>query len=70
MTTELNDITYFVSFCIEQYKMKNNLSGEETFSLFDKYGVTDFLIQNYSTLHCQSHQWINEEIDTFINNRR
>lgn len=70
MTKELNDITYFISFCIEQYKMKQNLSGGEVFSLFDKYGVTDFLIQNYSILHSQSHQWIIEEIDGFINNRR
>ena len=33
------DIAYFLSFCIEQYKVKQGLSGEDTMNLFEKYNV-------------------------------
>ena len=33
------DVTYFISFCIEQYKKKNSMQGREVMELFDRYGV-------------------------------
>ncbi len=33
------EIAYFLSFCIEQYKHKHQMSGDETVSLFDKYDI-------------------------------
>ena len=41
MGKEGSDILYFVSFCLEQYKMQKGLSGSEALKLFDKNGVTD-----------------------------
>ena len=54
------DIAYFVSFCIEQYKV----------SIFDRYGVTEYLSANFDVLHTQSRQWLLEEIDDFIQQRK
>ncbi len=64
------DIAYFISFCVEQYKTRTNLSGGETMSLFEKYDVLPFLFDNYEVLHTQSGQWLMEEIDTFISERK
>ena len=60
------DIAYFISFCIEQYKNANKIDGEEAMREFDKYGVLDYLYENYEPLHTQSHQWILSDIDNFI----
>ncbi|WP_018336450.1 MULTISPECIES: DUF3791 domain-containing protein [Butyricimonas] len=50
------DIAYFISFCIEQYKMKYNLSGKEVMNLFEKYGISQYLTDNFEVLHTQSRQ--------------
>lgn len=70
MTKKELDIVYFISFCIEQYKVHISASGTEVMDLFDKYGVTEYLFENFEVLHTESHQWLVEEIDDFIRQRR
>lgn len=70
MTKRDLDIAYFVSFCIEQYKMHLDVSGSEVMDLFDMYGVTGYLADNFDVLHTQGHDWLMSEIDGFIKNRR
>lgn len=60
------DIAYFLSFCIEQYGEKHQLSGDEVVSLFDRYEVLPYLEDNFEVLHTQGHQWLMEEIDDLI----
>ena len=36
----------------------------------DKYGVLEYLEEFYEPLHTQSAQWIMEDIDEFIENRK
>ena len=67
---KLQDIAYFVSFCIEQYKNAKGITGEEAMNTLDKYGVLEYLEENFEILHTQSYQWILEDIDEFINIRR
>ena len=38
--------------------------------LFDKYGVSEYLIDNFEVLHTQSPEWILADIDEYIENRR
>ena len=64
------NISYFVAFCVEQYKNAKHLKGEDALSLLDQYGVLDYLADNYEVLHTQSYQWILEEIDELINNQQ
>lgn len=64
------DIAYFISFCIEQYKNAKGLSGAVALDIFLKYGVLDYLIDHFEILHTQSYQWLLEDIDEFIEKRR
>lgn len=64
------DIAYFISFCIEQYKNKHHMNGEDVVSLFEQYDVLSYLKDNFDVLHTQGHQWLIEEIDELIDNRK
>lgn len=64
------DIAYFISFCIEQYKDAKHLTGGESMRQLDKYGVLDYLNEHYEVLHTQSRQWLLEDIDDFIRLRK
>lgn len=70
MNKRNQDIAYFVSFCIEQYKNEKHLSGTEAMLLLDKYKVLDYLSEHYDVLHTQGRQWIMEDIDEFIRIRK
>ena len=70
MTTRSNEISLFLAFCIEQYKQRHNLTGEQSMQTLDKYGVLEYLESAYEPLHTQSAQWIMEDIDEFINKRK
>ena len=62
-------IMEFVSFCIEEYKFRHQLTGEIAVKLFEEHKIIDFLINNYEILHTQSKQYLQEEIDILIKNR-
>lgn len=64
------DISYFLSFCIEQYKNAKGLDGTDVVRVFFDYGVLDYLSENFDVLHTQSYQWILEDIDEFIDIRK
>ena len=70
MPPRTNDISLFLAFCIEQYKKRHNMNGEQAMLVFDKYGVMEYLEECYEPLHTQSAQWIMEDIDEFIDNRK
>ena len=69
MIMPTDNISYFIAFCIEQYKTAKGLEGAEVAKLFFDKGVAEYLADNYEILHTQSHQWLIEEIDEFLNNR-
>ena len=64
------DIAYFLSFCIEQYKEARHLSGAEAAEVFGRYGVLEYLEENFDPLHSQSRQWLLEDIEDFISHRK
>lgn len=64
------DIAYFLSFCMEQYKNRHQMSGEEVATLFEQYDVLPYLKDNFEVLHTQGHQWLMEEIDEWINKQK
>ena len=70
MEKKIQDITYFLSFCIEQYKNAKGLDGAEVTQVFAQYGILDYLNENFEILHTQSKQWIIEDIDEFIEKRK
>lgn len=70
MDRKKQDIAYFLSFCIEQYKNANHLTGSDAMSRLDDFKVLDYLAEHYEILHTQSSQWILEDIDEFIRLRK
>lgn len=70
MDRKQQDIAYFISFCIEQYKNAKGLTGEQAMKMLDRNGVLEYLAEHFEVLHTQSHQWLLEDIDEFINIRR
>lgn len=70
MSKHDQDIAYFLSFCIEQYKADKGISGSESAEILARYGVLDYLADHYEVLHTQSRQWLLEDIDDFIKLRK
>ena len=70
MNKKEQDIAYFLSFCIEQYKEQHELTGAEAADVLSRYGVLEYLEQHYESLHSQSKQWIMEDIEQFIRLRK
>lgn len=70
MPLRSSEISFFLSFCIEQYKQAHNLTGEQAMQVLDQYGVLNYLEDNYGVIHTQGAQWILADIDEFIDHRK
>lgn len=70
MNKNMKDITYFISFCIEQYMNQKDLNEDEVILLFSEYDVLNYLKDYFDVLHTQSSQWLVSDIDDFINRRK
>lgn len=70
MRNEVEERARFVSFCIEQYAKAKNMATENVVSLFEQYGITEHFCEFYDVLHTQGHNWMIEEIDEMINDRK
>lgn len=70
MKSEQQDRAVFVSFCIEQYAKAKNMTTEDVVNLFEQYGITEHFCEFYDVLHTKGHNWLIEEIDEMIKNRK
>ena len=68
MSKKDNNTIFFVSWIIEAYKRKHNMSGSEVVELFNKHSINEWLIENYDTLHTVSSAYVVEEIESIIEN--
>jgi hypothetical protein len=57
---------HFLILCIETYKSVRRMSGEDVFGLFDRHGVTDFIIRFHDVLHTESPRSVVAQIDEFM----
>ncbi len=56
----------FVSYCLEMYAVEYGISGQDVAGKFEKYGVVDYLFNNYEALHTQGWGYILPLIDELI----
>lgn len=70
MDKRKQDIAYFLSFCIEQYMNEKRLNRDEALTLMTEFRVLDYLTEHFEILHTQSRQWIIEDIDEYIKERK
>jgi len=66
----MQEVAKFKAFCLERYKYEHNMSGKDTFLLFKKYGVMDYLGSFYDVLHTFGDKYIVQDIDLFIEARQ
>lgn len=59
----------FAVFCLENYKVYRNMTGYEVSKLFERYGVFDYIREFYDVLHSTGHNYINNDIDIYLNAR-
>lgn len=60
----------FLSFCIESYKaMMGGISGMKIANFFEEFGVFDYLLENYGTLHQLERQQLLDKIKNFLNTK-
>ena len=60
----------FVAFCIECYKARHGLSGAAAAELFRRYGVEQYLFEEYDVLHSFGERQILDDIERFIEIRK
>ena len=70
MRKQDKDIALFVAFCIEEYAKAKYMTTEDVVNLFAQYGITEHFCEFYDVLHTHGHNWIVEEIDEMINNKK
>lgn len=59
----------FISFSIENFKIKYGMKGKDVANLFRESNAFQFLAENYDMLHTQGKEYIIEEIEMFLRNR-
>jgi len=64
------EVVKFKAFCLEQYKYVHDMSGKDVFQLFKLYGVLDYISSFYDVLHTFGAQYIVQDIDEYLKNRR
>lgn len=52
------------------YKAAKNLTGKEVISLFNRYGVSDYVLSCYEALHITGTNYIVEDIDLYLEARQ
>lgn len=60
----------FIVLCVEKYKNKKNMSGEEVVDLFNKYCVFEYIKSFYDVLHTTGTRYIINDIDLYIDSRK
>jgi hypothetical protein len=66
----MNEKIRFLVFCVEEYKSAKGSNGKQVIALFEKYGVTDYILDCYGALHTTGTQYIINDIDEYIARRR
>lgn len=66
----MNDRIDFITYCLEEYKCAKKLSGKEVIELFNRYNVIDYVCRYYYALHTTGSQYIVDDIDQYILNRK
>lgn len=61
--------TKFIVFCMESYKVHKSLTGKQVAQLFEKYGVYDYIREFYDVLHTTGDQYVNNDIDMYLQAR-
>ena len=60
----------YLVFAAEQYRYAKGLTGAQLVELFDKYGVSKFIMDSFELFHIESEQNMIAAVDEYISNRK
>lgn len=58
----------FLIHCIECYRLAKKTSGAAVAELFARYGLFDYIMRYFESLHTTGPRYIVEDIDAYIAN--
>ncbi|MDR3284384.1 MAG: DUF3791 domain-containing protein [Treponema sp.] len=67
--TTADSLLAYKIFCLEGYKSKHRITGQEAYAIFKKHTVFDYLSKFYDELHSTGLLYAVADIDDFIANR-
>ena len=59
----------YLVFAAEQYRYAKGLTGAQLVELFERYGVSKFIMDSYELFHIESEKNMIAAVDEFISNR-
>ena len=65
----MDNITKFIIYCIEIYKIAHKLNGKQVTQLFTQKGIFEYLADCYDALHTTGPEYIIEDITGLIEKR-
>lgn len=65
-----NNVVVFLTFCMENYAKRHNMTSLEAYALFRHYHVDEYLINGFDMLHTQGVDAIIHDMEIFIKNRK
>ena len=65
-----NNVVVFLTFCMENYAKRHNMTSLEAYALFRHYHVDEYLVNGFDMLHTQGVNAILHDIEIFIRNRK
>ncbi len=63
---ENEDLSFWLSWCIEEYAAEKNMSSSDVAESFEKTGTLEYLSKNAEILHTQGKDYILGSIDDFL----
>ena len=60
----------YLVFAAEQYRFAKGLSGAEVAALFDKYGVSKFIMDSFDLFHIEREENMIAAVDEFIERKK
>ena len=56
----------YLIYCMEEYKRRHDLTGKETFRLFEQSGAIRYILDHYDALHTAGIGYTVDEIQEMI----
>jgi len=66
----MSDNTEFITYCLEEYKAANGMTGKEVITLFKEYSIIDYIVSSYGALHTMGGLAIVEDIQSLIDDMK
>jgi len=62
----MNGNAEFITYCLEEYKAAQGMTGKEVITLFKRYNIIDYIVSCYGALHTMGGLAIAEDIESLI----